>query len=37
MIFVMGEDHPVKAKDVETGEGATKLQSFKDRVGKSDS
>ena len=34
LIFVMGEDHPIKAKDVEIGEAATKLQAFKDRVGK---
>jgi tetratricopeptide (TPR) repeat protein len=31
-IFVMHEDHPIKAADVELGEGATKLKSFKERV-----
>ena len=34
LIFLMGEDHPIKAKDMEMGEAATKLQAFKDRVGK---
>ena len=31
-IFVMHEDHPIKAADVELGEGATKLKSFKERI-----
>ncbi len=30
--FVMHEDHPVKAADVEKGEGAVKLEAFKNRV-----
>jgi tetratricopeptide (TPR) repeat protein len=32
-IFLMHEDHPVKAADVETGTGAEKLHRFKERVG----
>ncbi|HXU40008.1 MAG TPA: DUF4062 domain-containing protein [Blastocatellia bacterium] len=32
LIFVMHDDHPVKASDVETGEGAIKLKNFKERV-----
>jgi tetratricopeptide (TPR) repeat protein len=31
LIFIMGEDHPVKAKDVEI-ENAAKLKAFKDRL-----
>jgi hypothetical protein len=34
LIFFMHEEHPVLPKDVETGPGAAKLKSFKDRVGK---
>ena len=34
LIFVMHEDHPVKAADVEKGAGATKLDELKDRVQK---
>jgi tetratricopeptide (TPR) repeat protein len=34
LIFLMGKDHPIKFEDVEMGEAATKLQAFKDRVGK---
>jgi hypothetical protein len=29
LLFLMGDDHPVKASDVETGVGAEKLQSLK--------
>ena len=32
LIFLMHEDHPLKAADVETGEGATKLQALKARL-----
>jgi len=32
LIFVMGEDHPIKGADVEKGDGATKLETFKNRV-----
>jgi tetratricopeptide (TPR) repeat protein len=32
LIFLMGEDHPITAKDVEKGEGAIKLEAFKERV-----
>jgi len=32
LIFVMHDEHPVKASDVETGEGAIKLKKFKERV-----
>jgi tetratricopeptide (TPR) repeat protein len=32
LTFVMHEDHPLKAADVETGEGAIKLKAFKDRA-----
>ena len=32
LIFFMHEDHPIKASDVETGEGAVKLKAFKDRI-----
>ena len=31
-VFVMHDDHPVKAADVEKGEGAVKLEKFKNRV-----
>lgn len=34
LIYIMHEDHPLKASDVETGVGAEKLQKFKDRIGK---
>ncbi|HLO15820.1 MAG TPA: DUF4062 domain-containing protein [Anaerolineales bacterium] len=33
LIFIMHEDHQLKAADVETGEGAEKLKKFKDRIG----
>ncbi|MBZ0283625.1 MAG: DUF559 domain-containing protein [Anaerolineae bacterium] len=32
LIFVMGEDHDIKGADVEKGDGATKLETFKNRV-----
>jgi tetratricopeptide (TPR) repeat protein len=32
LTFAMHEDHPVKAADVETGEGAIKLKAFKNRA-----
>ena len=32
LIFVMHEDHPVKASDIEQGEGAAKLKPFKDKL-----
>jgi hypothetical protein len=32
LIFVMDKDHPLKIEDVEMGEGAIKLQAFKERV-----
>src|SRR5205085_5207197 len=32
LIFLMHEDHPVKAADVETGEGAIKLKAFNERI-----
>ena len=31
-IFLMHEDHPIKASDVETGDGAAKLRMFKERL-----
>lgn len=34
LIFFMHEDHPVTGKDVETGSGAAKLETFKSRIGK---
>ena len=34
LIFFIHEDHPITGKDVETGTGAIKLQTFKDRIGK---
>jgi tetratricopeptide (TPR) repeat protein len=34
LIFFIHEDHPVIGRDVETGEGATKLEALKDRIGK---
>jgi tetratricopeptide (TPR) repeat protein len=33
LIFLMHDDHSIKASDVETGEGAAKLRAFKERVG----
>ncbi len=33
LIFLMHGDHPVKSADVETGEGAIKLEKFRQRVG----
>ncbi|HYT33630.1 MAG TPA: DUF4062 domain-containing protein, partial [Ktedonobacteraceae bacterium] len=33
LIFLMHEDHPLKAADVEKGEGATKLEALKARLG----
>jgi len=33
LIFLMHEDHPIKAADVEKGPGAEKLEAFKQRVG----
>jgi len=33
LIFLMHDDHPLKAADVEKGEGAIKLEEFKKRVG----
>src|SRR5262249_32275984 len=35
LIYLMHEDHPLKASDVEIGPGAEKLQRFKERLGKS--
>src|SRR5882672_2951358 len=32
LTFAMHDDHPVKAADVEKGEGAVKLETFKSRV-----
>jgi hypothetical protein len=32
LLFVMHDDHPVKATDVEKGEGAVKLEKFKARL-----
>ena len=32
LIFLMHEDHPLKAADVERGEGATKLDALKERL-----
>src|SRR5689334_12656452 len=32
LIFLMHDDQPVKAADVETGDGATKLKAFKERL-----
>jgi tetratricopeptide (TPR) repeat protein len=34
LIFFIHEDHPVTGKDVETGEGAAKLEALKTRIGK---
>jgi tetratricopeptide (TPR) repeat protein len=34
LIFLMGDEHPVKPIDVETGEGAKKLKELKDRLKK---
>jgi tetratricopeptide (TPR) repeat protein len=34
LIFLMHEDHPLKAADVETGEGASKLKALKEKLGK---
>lgn len=31
-IFIMDDDHPITGSDVEKGEGATKLEAFKNRV-----
>src|SRR3989440_997579 len=33
LIFLMHEDHPIKAADVEKGEGAVKLEALKARLG----
>ena len=33
LIFLMHEDHPIKMADVEKGEGATKLEALKARLG----
>ncbi|MEM9063362.1 MAG: DUF4062 domain-containing protein [Pseudomonadota bacterium] len=33
LVFFIHEDHDVKAKDMETGPGAAKLQALKDRIG----
>ena len=33
LVLLMDDDHPIKAADVETGEGAAKLEGFKNRVG----
>src|SRR2546423_3825037 len=33
LIFLMHGDHPIKASDVEKGEGAIKLEAFKQRLG----
>ncbi len=32
LIFLMHDDHPVRAADVERGEGAVKLEAFKERL-----
>jgi hypothetical protein len=34
LIFLMGDEHPVKPTDVETGEGAEKLKKLKERLKK---
>jgi hypothetical protein len=34
LIFFIHEDHPVIGRDVETGLGATKLQTFKNQIGR---
>lgn len=34
LVFFIHEDHPVTGRDFETGAGATKLQTLKDRIGK---
>ena len=34
LIFFIHEDHPVTGKDVETGDGATRLETLKGRIGK---
>jgi hypothetical protein len=33
LIFFIDEAHPITAKDVETGQGAVRLQALKDRIG----
>ena len=33
LIFIMHDDHPIKAADVEKGEGAQKLEKLKERIG----
>src|SRR5437868_14619591 len=33
LVFLMHDDHPIKAGDVEKGEGAVKLEKFKQRLG----
>ena len=33
LVFVMHDEHPLKASDVETGPGADKLKRLKDRIG----
>src|SRR3954449_10660599 len=32
LIFMMGQEHPVKPDDIEQGEGANKLAAFKERL-----
>ena len=34
MVFIMHDDHPLRAGDVETGEGAAKMETFKERLKK---
>jgi Domain of unknown function (DUF4062) len=34
LIFFSHENHPITARDVETGDGAAKLEALKDRIGK---
>ena len=34
MVFIMHDDHPVLRRDIETGEAATKLDTFKERLKK---
>jgi hypothetical protein len=33
LMFLMHEDHPLRAADVETGPGAAKLRAFRERIG----
>jgi hypothetical protein len=33
LVFLMDDDHPIKASDVETGDGAANLKALKDQIG----